>query len=169
VPWAGFAPGLKTRVAGVGSLGSRRIVASGELSGGLIVREAKQIPGPATWWLFPQRKRVRGLAPTVLDARLVAGDPFRRERGKWVLRPLAPDTTRLELASLRRKHDEHALLRTMGAETANVHLTAHPSAPSPKGLRKDADARSDGWLHEAADKLAALTERDHAEWRERSA
>jgi Uncharacterized protein conserved in bacteria (DUF2252) len=167
-PWPGFAPALKTRTAGVGSLGSRRIVAVGELSGGLVVREAKQIPGAATRWLFPRRRPNRGLAGAVLDARAVAADPFRRQSAKWVLRPLAPDATRLDLGALRRVHDERAFLHSMGAEAANVHLTGHPSAAAAKALRRDADGRPGGWLHEAADKLAALTERDHAEWRARS-
>ena len=65
VPWPGFSPALHTRVAGVGSLGSRRIVAVGELDGGVIVREAKQIPGPAGVWALPKHRATRGLADVV--------------------------------------------------------------------------------------------------------
>jgi hypothetical protein len=164
VPWPGFVPDLRARTAGVGSLGSRRIVAMGELGGGLVVREAKQIPGPASMWLTPKRKQLRGLAGLVAQARGVAGDPWRRQTEKWVLRPLGPDAARLELASLRHKHDEEAFLRDMGAEAANVHLTSHPLAASVKALRKDADGRDEAWLHTAAETMAALTERDHEAW-----
>jgi hypothetical protein len=165
-PWSGFAPSLHVRTAGIGSLGSRRIVARGVVAGGLIVREVKQIPGPASMWLRPSRKRPRGLPELIANARGPAADPWRRQSGKWVVRPLAPDATRLELASLRRKHDEEALLRSMGAEAGNVHLTVHPGASRPAALRRHADRRPPGWLRTAAEKMAALTERDYDVWRE---
>lgn len=164
VPWPGWDPQLRRRTAGLGSLGSRRIVAWGELDGGLIVREAKQIPGPASLWLDPDRTRVRGLPKLLMQARGAAADPWRRQTGKWVLRPLAPDTARLELASLRRKHDEQAILRSMGAEAANVHLIAHQRAAPVKALLADADSRPEGWLHDAASAMAALTEHDFEMW-----
>jgi len=84
VPWGGYTPELRRRVAGVGSLGSRRIVAIGELEGGAIVREAKQIPGPASMWLTPRRVRVRGLAGLLTDAKGMAADPWRRQSGNWL-------------------------------------------------------------------------------------
>jgi hypothetical protein len=164
VPWPGFEPSLHRRVAGVGSLGSRRIVALGELSGGPVMRECKQIPGPASLWAFPSRKRPRGVFEAVAIARGVAADPWRVQRGKWVLRPLAPDATRLELAALRRRHDEAAMLVSMGAEAANVHLTRYPAAATPKAVRADASQRPAGWLHEAAATMATACERDHLEW-----
>jgi hypothetical protein len=165
-PWNGFVPSLHARTAGVGSLGSRRIVARGVLAGGLIVREAKQIPGPASMWLHPNRKRPRGLPELIADARGAAADPWRRQTAKWVVRPLAPDATRLDLASLRRKHDEEAVLRSTGAEAGNVHLTAHPAASGSAALRRHADRRPADWLRTAAEKMAALTERDYDVWRE---
>jgi hypothetical protein len=169
VPWQGFEAELRARTAGVGSLGSRRIAAFGELAGGLLAREAKQIPGPASMWLTAaKRGGNRGLAELVSTARGAAADPWRRQTGKWVMRPLAPDAARLELATLKRKHDEHAFLRDMGAETANVHLVSHSDAAPAKALRKDAEKRADDWLHAAAEKMAALTERDHGVWRGRA-
>jgi hypothetical protein len=164
VPWSGFDPTLRTRSAGVGSLGARRIVAFGELAGGLLVREAKQVPGPASGWLTPKRERHRGLPDLVAASRGAASDPWRRQTGKWVVRPLAADAARLELASLKRKHDEGAYLRDMGAEAANVHLVSHSEAASAKAMRKDAHRRMGDWLHVAATKMAALTDGDHAEW-----
>jgi Uncharacterized protein conserved in bacteria (DUF2252) len=162
-PWRDYEPRLFRRVAGVGSLGARRIVAIGDLAGGPIVREAKEIPGPASSWLNPKRGRVRGLAGLVVDARGIAAEPWRRQSGKWVLRRLAPDSARLALAALRRKHDEAAVLRSMGAEAANVHLCPHVRAASPDVLREDERARPKAWLLKAAEAMAQLTERDHAE------
>ncbi len=164
VPWEGFTPDLRKRVAGVGSLGSRRVVAMGQLAGGLIVREAKQIPGPASLWLWGKSKAPTGLAAAVSDTRGVSGDPWRRQSATWVLRRLAPDATRLELAALRRKHDEAAFLASMGAEAANVHLVEHPDGAPAKALLEDDRARPAGWLLDAARKMAELTEREHAEW-----
>ena len=164
VPWEGFTPDMRKRVAGVGSLGSRRVVVMGQLAGGLIVREAKQIPGPASLWLWSKSKAPTGLAAVVSDARGVSGDPWRRQSAKWVLRRLAPDATRLELAALRRKHDEAAFLASMGAEAANVHLVKHRDGATAKALLKDDRARPTGWLLDAARTMAELTERDHAEW-----
>jgi hypothetical protein len=164
VPWPGFNPELRGRTAGVGSLGSRRVVAFGELGGGLLAREAKQIPGPASMWLAPKAEHPRGLADLVAASRGASADPWRRQSPKWVLRPLAPDASRLELASLKRKHDEAAYLRDMGAEAANIHLVPHSQAAAAKALRKDAHKRADGWLHDAAVKLVESTNRDHTEW-----
>jgi hypothetical protein len=162
-PWRDYAPTLYRRVAGVGSLGSRRIVAVGELAGGVVVREVKEIPGPASLWLNPKRARVRGLAGLITDARGIAADPRRRQSGNWVLRRLAADSTRLELSSLRRKHDEAAVLKSMGAEAANIHLCPHARAASPNALEDDERARPAGWLLSSAQTMAELTERDHAE------
>jgi hypothetical protein len=82
-----------------------------------------------------------------------------------VLRPLAPDATRLELASLRRKHNETALLHSMGAETANIHLTALTGAAPAKAVRRDDDARDPAWLRAAVEVMFKLTEDDHAAWK----
>jgi hypothetical protein len=166
--WSEWKPSLHHRVAGVGSLGSQRFVAAGELAGGLLVREVKEIPGPAALWALPSHKSPNDLAATVVAMRGPAADPRRRQHGHWVVRPLAPDATRLELAAHKRRHDESDLLRSMGAEAANIHLTPHHAAQSLKAVVKDADARPDGWLWKAAQAMAALTERDHAEWSART-
>jgi hypothetical protein len=167
-PWPGFKPGLRTRIAGVGSLGSRRIVCAGELSGGLLVREAKQIPGPATAWLFPKRERPPRLASAAFDSHGVAADPFHLQRGKWVVRPLSTDATRLELATLKRRHDERTLLASMGAEAANVHLTEHELSSAAKAVATDCRRRPEGWLLKAAERMASATERDLVAWRKRT-
>lgn len=164
VPAREFRPTLSRRVAGVGSLGARRIVAHGEVDGGLLVREAKQVPGPASTWAEPDRAQLGGLAGAIDAARGVAGDPWRRQSRKWVLRPLAPDATCLSLASLRRKHSEGDLLRSMGREAANIHLIALSGAAPAKSIRRDHEARPEDWLRSAADTMVKLTEDDFAEW-----
>jgi hypothetical protein len=164
VPWPGWKPELRARTAGVGSLGARRAVALGPLAGGLVVREAKQVPGPASLWLWPRRRPLRRPYDPIAETRAMAADPWRRQRGKWVVRPLAPDATRLELTELRRRHDERAILRSMGAEAANVHLVSHPGAASAGRLRRDVNRRPAGWLIAAARAMASATRKDHAAW-----
>jgi uncharacterized protein DUF2252 len=159
-----FLPALSRRVAGVGSLGSRRIVAHGEIDGGLVVREAKQVPGPASMWWQPKRTQIGGLPGLVDTSRGIAADPWRRQSRKWVLRALAPDATRLELASLRRKHSESDLLHSMGAEAANVHLIQLREAAPSKALRRDDEGRDPQWLHAGAETMVKLTESDYEAW-----
>ena len=163
LPPGRFKPSLHARVAGVGSLGSRRVVAIGEMSGGIVVREAKQVPGPASMWVF-DRRPVTGLTELVASSHGIAADPARIQQGKWIVRRLAPDMTRLELTALRRKHDEGAILRSMGGAAANIHLVAHRRAASAKALRKDEAGRDEGWLAAAAKTMFELTQRDHKEW-----
>ena len=168
LPPGAFKPALHTRVAGVGSLGARRIVAIGEMAGGIVVREAKQVPGPASMWVF-DRRPARGLTELVAGAHGIAADPARIQQGKWVVRRLAPDMARLELTTLRRKHDEGAILRSMGAEAANIHLVPHKLAASAKVLHRDEAKRANAWLAAAAKTMVDLTVSDHKAWAAASA
>jgi hypothetical protein len=163
-PPGDFRPQLRKRVAGMGSLGARRIVAFGDLDGGMVVREAKQVPGPASMWAEPKRTQVSGLPGAIDASRGVAADPWRRQSRKWVLRPLAPDATRLELAKLRRKHDHVALVRSMGEEAANIHLVPSQGAAAPKALRRDDERRGEDWLRPAVETMVAAVKVDYGEW-----
>lgn len=159
-----FQPQLARRVAGVGSLGARRIVAYGSLDGGLIVREAKQLVGPASIWAAPARAQIGGLAGAVEAARGVAADPWRRQSRKWVLRALTPDATRLELAALEHKHSQADLLHSMGEETANIHRIALKEAAGSKAVRRHEESLAPDWLPHAAAVMSALTEDDWRAW-----
>ncbi len=132
------------------------------------MRELKQIPGPATAWLFPKRERPSGLASAAFEAHGVAADPFHVQRRKWVVRPLAPDATRLELATLKRRHDERALLASMGAEAASVHLTEHELSSAAQAAVADCRA-AEALAAESGRPDGARTERDLVAWRKRVA
>ena len=153
------------RVAGLGSLGRERFVALAEYTGGLLCREAKAL-APSAWeWargvLKQDRVSQKIRYQSALDAAVRAADPFVRLQGKWIVRRLAPDCSRIELASFPREKDETRLLRAMGWETANLHLGARRTAD----ILADLGKRRGNWLHQASAKMVAATMNDWKEWR----
>jgi uncharacterized protein (DUF2252 family) len=157
--------GLKYRVvhrlAGLGSLGRRRYVALVEWRGGSIAREAKELTDSA--WLFARPSRKSGvLYQEMLNRSVRCRDPFVEVRGRWLVRRLAPDCSRIELSSLPAKHDPIRLLHAMGFETANVHLGSREA----KVMGADLKARNPNWLFKAASAMAASVRADWEEWNE---
>ncbi len=146
------------RIAGLGSLGRERYVALAEWRGGSIAREAKALAPSACVWA----ERGKGTAPVryqeLLDGAVRARDPFVSVRGRWIVRRLAPDCSRIELASLPKERDEIRLLHAMGWETANVHL----GSAKPRVLAADLAQRPPGWLLEAARKMEKAVMADFA-------
>jgi hypothetical protein len=163
-PPGDFRPQLRRRVTGVGSLGARRIVAFAELDGGLVVREAKQVPGPVSMWSEPKRVQVSGLIGAIDAARGIAAEAGRRQSRKWVVRPLHPETTRLELTGTGGGAQMTDLLHSMGEEAANLHLVSIRGAAPAKALRRDDESRGPGWLRAAAGTIAQAARDDFTEW-----
>ena len=161
-PPGDFRPQFKRAGADFTSLGARRILAAGTLDGGLLVREIKQVPGPVSMWAEPKRAQVSGLVGAIDAARGVAAESSRRQSRKWVVRALDGALTVLELPCP--AIDPLTLLAKMGAEAANIHLTEIPEASARKAIRRDADAREEGWLHAAAQTMADAAVSDHADW-----
>jgi uncharacterized protein (DUF2252 family) len=149
------------RVAGLGSLGRLRFVALADWHGGSVAREAKELTTSA--WLFAHPAKVKGkiFYQEILDRSIRCKDPFAKLCGRWMLRRLAPDCSRIELASLPETHDAVKLLFAMGFETANVHLGSLRAAVLSRDLAK----RESGWLHRAAEEMFEATSRDWEEWR----
>lgn len=148
------------RQAGAGSLGRLRLVALAEWHGGLIAREAKPLASSAWAWA----QGARAVAPRyaeMLNNVVRVPDPFLGVRGRWLIRRLAPDCSRIELASLPRGHDENRLLWMMGWETANMHLGS-PRQRQPILVHLE---RSKGsWLLKAAERMAEVVIRDWRKW-----
>jgi hypothetical protein len=134
------------RIAGLGSLGRERYVALAQWHGGSIAREAKALAPSAS--LFA--KGGKGTAPIlyqeILNRAVRCYDPFVHLFKRWVVRRLAPDCSRIELAALPRERDEIHLLHAMGWETANIHL----GTARPKPLLADLKKRPRNWLLRAA-------------------
>jgi hypothetical protein len=80
----------------------------------------------------------------------------------WLPRRLAPDCSRIELASLPVRRDEERLLYSMGWETANIHFGT-PRAIAAVG--RDLAKRPGSWLHNAAKAMLRATERDRRDWK----
>ena len=144
------------RVAGVGSLGRQRFVAITEGDEGPIAREAKALlPSAAAWARDDTHPRIH--IAGVLAHAVRAADPSFVITGRWMIRRLAPDCARIELADLPAARDERKLLHAMGWETANVHLGSHR-----RKIARHLGAQKSRWLEHAADAMAAATVED---WR----
>lgn len=149
------------RVAGLGSLGRLRFVALADWHGGSIAREAKELTTSAWLWAHPTKRKQKIFYQEILDRSLRCPDPFAKLEGRWMLRRLAPDCSRIELSSLPAKHDAVRLLFDMGWETANVHL----GSAKRSMLRNDLAKRASGWLHRAAEEMFEATTKDWQEWK----
>jgi hypothetical protein len=145
------------RVAGVGSLGRPRFVALAVWGGAQIAREAKALLPSASAWA--RRGGAQCTPAELLERAVRVPDPFYAISGGWIVRRLAPDCSRIELAELPGKRDERKLLRAMGWETANIHLGTQRPA-----IDRDLRARPRRWLDEAALRMADAVKRDWREW-----
>jgi uncharacterized protein (DUF2252 family) len=149
------------RIAGLGSLGRERYVGIAACRGGKVAREAKALAASAcVWAMGAKSERIR--YQQALDRAVRDVDPFVRLRGSWIVRRLAPDCSRVELASMPKERDESKLLRAMGFETANVHLGTPRAA---KEILHDLAQRPEEWLHKAATAMVKATTADWREWR----
>jgi len=144
------------RIAGLGSLGRERYVAIAEWHRGSIAREAKAIAPSACVWAQQGGGTGPILYQEVLNHSVRCHDPFVRLLKRWIVRRLAPDCSRIELAALPRVRDEVRLLYDMGWETANIHL----GSTKPRSILKDLQKRPRNWLFDAARKMekAVLTD-----------
>ena len=149
------------RIAGVGSLGRPRYVAIAEWHGGLIAREAKPIIASAAAWAAGKPVSTRPLYADLLSRVVRCPDPFLWPRGRWVVRRLAPDCSRIDLDALPRERDEARLMHAMGREVANVHVGSL-SARKIDGALKRLPSR---WLRKAAARMTDDAERDWRAWR----
>ncbi len=166
LPARGLRARVSRRVAGVGSLGRTRLVAVAQWQGGRIAREVKAVAPSAVAW-------AAGSAPRAADVRIretVEGavrcvDPFYRARRRWIVRRLAPDMRRFDLAELPRRRDERHLLHAMGWETANVHLGGTAPRVLAEQLRAADHALGAHWLADSAEHMLEAVRADWAAWR----
>jgi hypothetical protein len=149
------------RIAGLGSLGRQRFVALADWRGGAMAREAKALLASACLWEKGGSQSAEILYDRIIHSAVRVPDPYVLLCGQWIVRRLAPDCGRIELASLPKDRDEMKLLRTMGQETANVHV-GDPNATA--AIQGDLKRRPSKWLWKAAKEMAAATEDDWRQW-----
>ena len=139
---------LLKKPKGLGSLGRRRYLAIvPDWQGGMLAREAKDVVPSACVWA--EKKKAKGnpwIEPTVRRA-VRCEDPFYEVKGRWLVRRLAPDCSRIDLAELKHHEDFAELLSCMGAETANIHLG---TSGARKALVKTLADLPKAWLKDAA-------------------
>lgn len=172
LPPGSESPIVLDRQAGVGSLGRKRCVAIAESAGGRVAREAKALVPSALAWLSDDTsgriygpdllRRARRSPDPFLQVVVSARGPGLRMNG-WIVRRLAPDCVKIDIEDLPRLRDERKLLRTMGWETANVHLGGRKTPAILRDLR----ARRQRWLERAAADMADATVEDWQRWRRR--
>jgi Uncharacterized protein conserved in bacteria (DUF2252) len=148
------------RVAGLGSLGRQRFVVVAEWNGGHVGREAKALLPSACVWASG-RKDGRPHYDKIVEQAIRCPDPFLKVGKGWVVRRLAPDCSRVELAMLPKGRDEYKLLEAMGRETANVHLGTSPAIAK---VKRDLIRRPKDWLHAAAKAMVQATVEDWQNW-----
>ncbi len=147
------------RVAGMGSLGRQRFIGIADFEGGPVCREAKALAPSA--WDWARGKDTDAIRyQKILDSSVRAHDPFVRLQRRWIVRRLAPDCSKIDLAHIPREKDETRLLHAMGWETANVHL----GSGRAKQVLADLVKRPEHWLHKAASDMTAATQADWKEW-----
>jgi Uncharacterized protein conserved in bacteria (DUF2252) len=153
----------RRRRVGLGSLGKGRFVVIGEWNGGRVARECKALTQSAAAWAL-ETTDLPSLTE-VVGSVVRCPDPFFHTCGPWVVRRLAPDCSRIDLATLVDAEDKTRMFRAMGWETANVHL-APPDASA--AIMSDLENRPADWLLDAADAMIDATRKDWKDWRKQA-
>jgi hypothetical protein len=162
LPEKGLQYHIAHRIAGLGSLGRERFVAVATYRGAKIAREAKALAPSACVWAAKGEGSERIRYQEILNQSIRAVDPFVRLSGRWIVRRLAPDCSRVELSSMPKERDETKLLHAMGFETANVHMGTPRAA---RRILTDLGKRGPSWIHKASTNMVAATTEDWKRWR----
>jgi hypothetical protein len=144
------------RIAGVGSLGRPRYVATACCNGGLVAREAKAWL-PSAWGWAKGRPKERTFSVRLLKRSVRQPDPYYVVEDGWVVRRIGPHCGRIELAQFPKKRDERLILKSMGHETANLHLA---TSGQRTDVLCDLTERGPDWLLKAAQAMSKATEQD---------
>jgi hypothetical protein len=161
MPERGISYRIAHRIAGLGSLGRERYVALAEWRGASVAREAKALAPSACFWAAGGKGGAAIHYQEIIDRSVRCRDPFVEMRRNWIVRRLAPDCSRIELAFLPKERDETHLLHAMGWETANIHLGSRKA----RLLEEDLKSRPRDWLLDAAQKMEKAVLADWEEWR----
>jgi hypothetical protein len=132
--------------------------------GGRVAREAKALV-PSVWCWAADRKpppHAPLLYPQILAQAVRCPDPFVAFKGNWLVRRLAPDCSRIELADLTDRRSDEKLLAAMGRETANIHLDSVAALDDVRRHFKKLPSR---WLSDAVEEMRAAVLADWETWK----
>ncbi|HJW39762.1 MAG TPA: DUF2252 family protein, partial [Rhizomicrobium sp.] len=147
---------FKRRIAGVGSLGLERHVATRTVDGSAVAREAKRrAPASHAWAIGKAHEPT--LANALLAHAIRPDDPFLHFSADWIVRRLAPDCQNVALADIADAAERRTVLGAMGRETANIH---RGNRGARLRIRAHLDRQKDGWLFEAASRMADSVRKD---------
>jgi len=152
---------LKSRIAGLGSLGHPRVLALATWDGAHVVREAKQLT-PSAWIWARHLHSSEVLSRKLVESAVRIWDPHVHFAPHWIVRRLAPDCCHIEIQTLPEEPDEEKLAYCMGWETANIHLGSPKAIPA---VKRDLARRKGRWLHKAAKTMLKVTLDDWKVWR----
>ena len=153
---------LKSRVAGLGSLGRMRYVAIADWKGGRVAREAKALAPSASSWAASHPGSTKTFYQTIMTQAVRCPDPFVQVCGEWIVRRLSPHCSRIELFELREQADGTRLLHAMGWETANIHLGTKGAG---KCILRHANKQKGKWLHQATELMLQKVADDRKTWK----
>jgi hypothetical protein len=153
---------LSHRVAGLGSLGHERYLATSEWHGGRIAREAKALVSSACYWADEKDGPPEILYQTIINRAVRCPDPFVQLRGRWIVRRLSPHCSRIELADVETEGQELKLLAAMGWETANIHLGTRSVQ---KTVLRELEKKKGKWLLQAAETMLRALKEDWKTWK----
>jgi uncharacterized protein DUF2252 len=145
-----------SRMKGGGSLGRPRFLVIASWNSGRVVREAQALVPSAWAWSHERRGRSRFL--DVAYGPFRSPDPHLRCEAGCVLRRVAPDSRKIEIAQVQVGGLTEDLLAAMAADLASVHAASGKSSR----IAEDLDTRPDAWLQEAAAAAKAATQQDFA-------
>lgn len=151
---------LKSRIAGLGSLGHPRVLTLATWDGAHIVREAKQLT-PSAWIWARHLDSAQVLSRKLIESAVRILDPHVHFAEHWIVRRLAPDCCHIEIQTLPQERDEERLLYSMGWETANIHFGSPRAIPA---VKRDIARRKGRWLHKAAKAMLKITLDDWDTW-----
>jgi len=163
MPERGLKYDVRHRIAGLGNLGKARYTAIARWMGGPVAREAKALTISAAAWAAG--KMDGPFYAPILAGAIRSPDPYLKVNGSWIVRRLAPDCRKLELAVLGAVKEEQWLLHAMGFETANVHLGT-PGAR--RKISRHLREFSKKMLKKAAMKMRDALAKDFQRWRKGS-
>lgn len=157
LPEPGLEPRIAPRVAGAGSLGRMRLVASLEdHRGGPLAREAKAVV-PSCW----DRQAAPGAYYGLASGAYRSPDPWLKLYGRVVVRRLAPNSQKLDFGK-QPSRVRLRLLKAMAFDIAAVHAADRERLSA---VREDFDRRKAGWLRAAARAVAEATTREWKGWK----